>query len=110
MAALPPFGSLDSLAWEPLRPGVDASWIYGKDSDGPRATLLRYQPGASVPRHEHLGYEHIFVLAGSQSDGTRVYPAGTLSVFPPGWEHNIVSTTGCIVLAIWTGPLAFHAE
>jgi anti-sigma factor ChrR (cupin superfamily) len=84
------------------------SWIYGKDHDGPRAAFLRYQPGASVPTHEHLGYEHIFVLAGAQSDGTTRYPAGTFSVFPPGWHHAIESPEGCLALAIWTGPLAFR--
>jgi len=107
---LPPFGSPDAFLWEPLRPGVDAAWIYGKDSEGPRAALLRYQPGAVVSEHEHLGFEHIFVLAGSQTDGTTTYPTGTLSVFPPGWSHEITSGGGCLVLAIWTGPLAFKEE
>ncbi len=108
VANLPPFGSADTLTWEPLRPGVEAAWIYGKDSPGPRAALLRYQPGAVVSEHEHLGFEHIFVLAGSQSDGTHDYPAGTLSVFPPGWSHQITSAGGCTALAIWTGPLVFR--
>lgn len=104
---LPPFGSPDDRRWEALRPGVEVSWIYGQESAGPRAALLRYQPGAVVPEHEHLGYEHIFVLAGAQSDGVRNYAAGTLSVFPPGWRHRITSTDGCVALAIWTGPLVF---
>ncbi len=107
-SALPPFGSPEAFVWEPLRPGVDAAWVYGKDSPGPRAALLRYQPGAVVAEHEHLGYEHIFVLAGAQSDGTHEYPAGTFSVFPPGWSHSIASAGGCVVLAVWTGPLAFR--
>lgn len=108
ITGMPPFGSADTITWEPLRDGVEVGWIYGKDSPGPRAALLRYQPGATVPEHEHLGYEHIFVLSGAQSDGTRTYQAGTFTVFPPGWSHTVTSADGCVVLAVWTGPLRFH--
>lgn len=104
---MPPFGEPIDVRWEDLRPGVQAAWLYRHDPDGPRAALLRYQPGASVPDHEHLGYEHIFVLQGAQSDESRAYPAGTLTIFPPGLSHRIVSATGCVVLAIWTGPIRF---
>ena len=103
---LPPFDNPD-LRWEPLRPGIEAAWLYRHEPDGARAALLRYQPGASVPAHEHLGYEHIYVLQGTQSDDTRVYLPGTLTVFPPGLRHRIFSEGGCIVLAIWTAPIRF---
>ncbi len=103
---MPPFGTPD-LHWEVLRPGVEVAWLYRTGPHGPRAALLRYQPGATVPEHEHLDYEHIFVLQGSQSDGDRLYTAGTLSIFPPGLSHNIVSAEGCTVLAIWSGEIRF---
>ena len=106
---MPPFGDPD-LVWEPLRPGIEAAWLYRQEPDGASAALLRYQPGATVPLHEHLGYEHIFVLQGAQSDATRTYPTGTFTVFPPGLSHRIVSEGGCIALAIWTGPLRFADE
>jgi anti-sigma factor ChrR (cupin superfamily) len=104
---MPPFGDPADLTWEALRPGVDAAWIYRDEPAGPRAALLRYQPGARVEPHQHLGYEHIFVLQGSQSDGTRDYPAGTLTVFPPGSRHAIESRDGCLVYAVWSAPVAF---
>jgi len=107
---MPPFGEPLDVSWEDLRPGVQAAWLYRHDPDGPSAALLRYQPGASVPEHEHLGYEHIFVLQGAQSDDSRTYAAGTLTVFPPGLSHRIASATGCIALAIWTGPIRFTQE
>ena len=40
--------------------------------------ILRYQRGASVPRHKHLGFEHICVLSGSQTDHNGEHKAGTL--------------------------------
>jgi len=40
--------------------------------DGERRTvLMRYAPGAVIPRHRHVGDEQIFVLEGSVSDNTR---------------------------------------
>ena len=69
----------DSLAaeddWAPFRSGVSIRWLYQTHPGGPAAALLRYEPGAAVPLHEHLGYEHIVVLQGSQSDERGHYPA-----------------------------------
>lgn len=107
---MPPFGEPAGLLWEDLRPGVEAAWLYHDEASGARAALLRYQAGATVPEHEHLGHEHIFVLRGAQSDGQRTYPAGTFTIFPPGLSHQITSTDGCIVLAVWTGGLRFVGE
>jgi anti-sigma factor ChrR (cupin superfamily) len=97
----------ERLDWQELRPGVDFHALYGRPGQGPAAALLRYAPGARVPSHRHGGSEHILVLAGSQRDENGVYPAGTLLVSPPGSRHAVVSDEGCLVLAIWAGPLAF---
>jgi len=96
----------DTLAWQPFRPGVDIYRIYGDGQQGPAAALLRYQPGSRVPEHEHTGFEHIFVLSGSQTDRNGEHRAGTLVVNPPGTRHDVVSEGGCLVLAIWERPVA----
>ncbi|TVQ07350.1 MAG: transcription negative regulator ChrR [Leptolyngbya sp. DLM2.Bin27] len=93
------------LAWEAFRPGVEIHRLYPPTSDGTAAALLRYQPGASVPRHLHTGFEHILVLSGSQTDDNGTYPAGSLVVNPPGTRHTVSSPEGCIVLAIWAKPV-----
>jgi anti-sigma factor ChrR (cupin superfamily) len=95
----------DDLLWEPFRPGVEIYQVYKDGESGSAAALLRYQPGASVPRHEHLGFEHIFVLSGSQSDRNGEHKAGTLVINPPGTNHSVISQAGCIVLAIWEKPV-----
>jgi anti-sigma factor ChrR (cupin superfamily) len=95
-------GSLaDEADWSPFRPGVSIRWLYQTHPDGPSAALLRYQPGAGVPLHEHLGYEHILVLQGSQSDERGHYPRGSFVVNPPGSRHAVRSEGGCVVLIIW---------
>ena len=95
--------ALSTLAWLPLRPGVDIHRLWGEGPEQPGAALLRYAPGGRVPLHEHRGYEQILVLSGWQADETRRYEAGTLFVHAPGTRHAVVSPEGCVVLAVWQG-------
>ena len=96
-----------TLAWAPFRDGIDIHGLYGDGTSGPATALLRFHPGARVPLHEHTGYEHILVLAGSQVDENSRAAAGTLIVNPPQTRHSVMSETGCIVLAIYEKPVAF---
>jgi anti-sigma factor ChrR (cupin superfamily) len=95
----------DELDWEPFRPGIRVHWLYRTDQGGGEAALLRYERGATVPLHEHVGWEHIFVLAGSQSDGAALYGKGALMISAPGTQHAIASEEGCVVLAVWQHPV-----
>ena len=95
----------DDLSWEPFRSGVRVHWLYRTGDGGPEAALLRYEPGASVPLHEHMGWEHILVLDGAQSDGSARFAEGALMISPPGTCHAIASAEGCVVLAVWQRPV-----
>ena len=90
-----------------FRPGIEAAWLYRAGPDGPAAALLRYAPGAAGPHHRHQGWEHIFVLAGSQADQHASYPAGSFVANPPGTEHHVVSQDGCLALLVWERPPTF---
>jgi anti-sigma factor ChrR (cupin superfamily) len=94
------------LEWKAAWPGVDRCVLY-EEPGGPAAALLRYTPGASSPRHRHAGYEHIYVISGSQRDERGHYPAGTLVVNDPGSEHQVTSDDGCVALLIWQEPVVF---
>ena len=99
---------LPGFAWSVFRPGVDEHRLYGDHhGPGPTASILRYAPGASVPSHRHDGYEHVFILAGSQRDQRGTHRAGTLIVNTPGSTHDVVSDEGCTALLIWERPVAF---
>jgi anti-sigma factor ChrR (cupin superfamily) len=100
----------NDLAWETFRPGVRIHWLYRTDEDGPAAALLRYEPASAVPLHEHLGWEHILILSGAQSDGSRHHTEGTLMISAPGSRHAIESDEGCIALAIWQRQVRVIAE
>ena len=98
-------GDLDPFPWEPFREGVEIYRLYSDGEQGSSAALLRYQPGASVPMHDHLGFEHILILSGSQTDDNGTHETGTLVINPPQTSHRVASATGCIVLAIWEKPV-----
>ena len=96
---------LDRQVWECFRPGIEIRRIYGGAPAAASAALLRYQPGAELPRHWHQGYEHILVLRGSQVDDNGEHNIGTLLIHPPGTSHAVRSPGGCIVLAMWEKPV-----
>ena len=96
-----------SQDWKPFRPGIESALIYETPGDGPAAMLLRYQPGAHAPAHRHLGFEHIVVLSGSQTDERGRHGAGSLLVHAPGTDHHVHSEDGCVVLAIWERRVGF---
>jgi anti-sigma factor ChrR (cupin superfamily) len=97
----------DTDDWEAFRPGVTAHWLYNQGGGGPAAVLLRYEPGARVALHEHVGYEHLYVIEGDQYDEHGAYPAGSLIVNPPGTRHSPGSKEGCVALLIYEKAVRF---
>lgn len=95
-------GGWRDLRFEPFRDGVDICRLVTGE---PEVALLRYQPGASVPRHIHRGLETVLVLDGAQSDENGTYEAGSLAVNPVGSVHSVASENGCVVLIQWTRPV-----
>jgi len=102
---------VSGASWQPFRAGIEIFPLYGdhegKRSVGPSAALLRYGPGASVPAHEHPGYEHVVVLQGSQRDAQQTYSSGSFVISEPGSRHAVASDDGCVVLVIWNQPVSF---
>lgn len=94
--------------FQPFREGVEIARIYGDGTSGPAAALLRYAPGATVPLHEHTGFEHIIVLSGSQTDEHGTHEAGSCLIHASGTRHRVSSADGCVVLALWYSPIAFR--
>ena len=116
MTARPAAGRVDSRVaspgaprdWRPLRPGIEIRVLQESVDGEERVALLRYRPGATVPRHRHLGEEHIYVLEGAQEDECGHYPAGSYIRNAAGSAHSVASPEGCLVLIHWTGGLDFE--
>ena len=94
------------ISWEPFRPGVEIHRLWG-DPQGASSALLRYAPGARIPRHRHDDVEEIRILRGSQRDERGVYPAGAHVLNPAGSVHSVESPEGCVALLVWRKPVTF---
>ncbi|MGH9581467.1 MAG: cupin domain-containing protein [Bryobacteraceae bacterium] len=80
-------------------PGVSARPLLGD-----RTVLIRMQPGAAYPSHEHSQAEQCYVIEGTltDSDGFTVY-AGDFVCMPAGSTHKpIHSDSGCLLLVAYT--------
>lgn len=99
--------TLTEREWEVLQPGVRVSYFYQDKDSGMSAALLHYAPNARVPRHEHLGFEHILILHGSQQDEHGVYKKGSLLIHHKGTQHDVYSADGCLAYAVWQKPVSF---
>lgn len=96
--------SWQDLAFQPFREGVEIFHLW---QGQPAVALLRYAPGARVPRHRHRGLETILVLEGTQCDESGAYPAGSLVFNPVDTEHSVWTDVGCTVLIQWEKPVEF---
>lgn len=81
-------------AWRPYAPGVQYKRLWTRET-----YLLRCEPGAVVPDHEHRSFEHTVVVSGDLViDGTTYGPGDYLGT-PTGGSHpNWTTKAGCIVL------------
>jgi anti-sigma factor ChrR (cupin superfamily) len=95
--------------YEPLRVGVDVLYLYKDDASGSSCALLKYQPGAEVPEHDHPGFEHVYILSGEQSDERGNYRKGSFVINPPGTAHRVWTKEGCLVLIVWQKPVSFKS-
>lgn len=90
----------DSLAWTASPSGT--VWRrrlhrVGAAESGQVTSVVRYEPGAEFPRHDHPEGEEILVLEGVFSDEHGDWPAGTYLLNPEGFRHAPFSRQGCLL-------------
>ncbi|MEN3032056.1 cupin domain-containing protein [Chromobacterium amazonense] len=100
---------LDFAEYQPgLRKNVLIHLLFDntrEDPQGSDAALIRYLPGAFVPRHLHMGYEMVLVLQGEYVENDVLYRPGSLVIRAPGTTHEMRSDTGCTILAMRDVPV-----
>ena len=89
--------------WQPLNePGVSGIQIKKLLLDpvtGHAPTiLLKFEPGATYPAHNHPAGEEIFVLEGDLKLGKDHLFAGDYLYTAPTGKHAVWSQTGCVAL------------
>jgi anti-sigma factor ChrR (cupin superfamily) len=68
-----------------------------------RATLARFEPGATLARHRHVGDELIFVIEGANADESGPVTAGNMNYRPNGCVHTVTTRNGATVLGVLWG-------
>jgi anti-sigma factor ChrR (cupin superfamily) len=95
--------ALSELPWIEARPGVRQKRIWEDKTTERRAILARFEPGATLPRHRHVGDELIFLVEGANADESGVVATGNMNYRPNGCVHTVTTTNGATVLAVVWG-------
>jgi anti-sigma factor ChrR (cupin superfamily) len=90
----------EAMDWIPSpRAGVWRKPLAREEAERGHATsLVRYDPGASFPSHNHPLGEEILVLEGTFSDATGDFHVGSYFRNPIGFVHAPFSREGCTIL------------
>jgi anti-sigma factor ChrR (cupin superfamily) len=94
---------LSDMPWTELLPGLHAKLFWSDPATKRRALLGRFDPGAKLPRHKHIGDELLFMIEGSNFDESGELRTGNLSYFANGCVHEVVSKNGHTAMAFVTG-------
>ena len=62
--------------------------------------LLKFEPGATYPYHNHPGGEEIFVLSGEVTIENVTLSEGDYLYTPVNFKHAVTSRTGCTMLFV----------
>src|SRR5438093_883940 len=95
--------SISDLGWQEFRPGVSFKILWEDKGTKRRALLARFEPGATLPRHRHVGDELIFVAEGANADESGVVATGNMDYRPNGCVHSVTTQNGATVLAVVWG-------
>jgi quercetin dioxygenase-like cupin family protein len=89
-----------------MEEGIDTAGIFVKalryDDKQKRSPsiLLKFEPGAKYPFHNHPAGEELFVMKGSCFVNDTQLNEGDYLYTPPGFKHSVKTLTGCKLLAI----------
>ncbi|MBL7762633.1 MAG: cupin domain-containing protein [Chitinophagaceae bacterium] len=97
--------STTSTKWQPLiEKDVHYKGVFVKslrfDETQQRSTtiLLKFEPGASYPYHNHPGGEELFVLEGEVTIEGAVLKVGDYLYTPVNFKHAVKTENGCTIL------------
>lgn len=95
--------ALHELPWIEARPGVRQKRIWEDKAGERRAILARFEPGAALPLHRHVGDELIFLVEGANADESGPVATGSMNYRPNGCVHSVTTRHGATVLAVVWG-------
>ena len=95
----------NNIAWKPLNEeGVDTNGIsvkvlrYDESTNRAPSFMLKFEPGAKYPFHNHPAGEGVFVLEGSVFFNDVELFQGEYLYTPKNFKHSVHSKKGCVLL------------
>lgn len=89
--------------WEVASPALKFKKVWSDPATRRRAQITRFEPGATLPMHRHVGDELLYVIEGAIGDQYGTTAAGSVSYRPNGCVHTVTSPNGATILTIVTG-------
>ena len=106
----------DDMPWEKMRfPGCEVKTLLFDAKSGLATVLMKMEPGATLPDHEHVLIEQTYVLSGSLVDkegpaAGLECKAGEFVWRTPGSRHSAWSPNGGTFLAMFQIPNKFFDQ
>ena len=103
-------GPLENLEWKKIYKGFNE--FKPKIPDNEELTLIKMDPGSSIPLHSHGGKEYILVLKGSFQDEFGIYNKGDIQINDQKIKHTPIASKdeGCICLTITEKDVIFFGR
>jgi anti-sigma factor ChrR (cupin superfamily) len=94
------------MPWQDARtPGIKFKVLYRDEKTGASTMLLKFEPGAYTPLHEHTGLEQTFVIDGELEDHDGKVAAGNFAWRQAGSVHQAHSgSKGSLHLSFFSRP------
>jgi anti-sigma factor ChrR (cupin superfamily) len=90
--------------WQPLATGVYRKTLFEDQERGTTTSIIKLEPGAHIPSHEHGGIEECIVLEGDVYSDTESFAAGDYLCMPAGSMHEqLFSTNGALLFIVAGG-------
>ena len=104
------FVHADGMPWldSPFE-GIQFKTLYQDDKTGMSTLLVKMEPGAVVPLHEHTAIEQTYVLEGSLEDDEGKALPGDFVWRPGGNIHEAVAPNGALILSVFMKPNEFYS-
>ncbi|MEO6230913.1 MAG: cupin domain-containing protein [Ferruginibacter sp.] len=94
-------------SWQPLvEKGIHYEGIfvislrYDEEKERSTTILLKFEPGATYPYHNHPAGEEIFMLEGEAIIENETFFKGDYLYTPPGFKHSVTTKIGCTMFFI----------
>jgi quercetin dioxygenase-like cupin family protein len=93
-------------AWHATKvPGVSVRPLRRNPETGESTALVRFEPGARFPAHNHPAGEEVFVVESEVVIGPDRLTAGDYLYTPPDGKHAASSQDGCVFLVTLPKPI-----